>query len=153
MLWYNNGQLFFATIFNFIKEETLMKKALSLALALMMLISMICAIPVMADEPDGSQANPYYVTNPMTAPGFITIPANSTLYYQYNVMVFNGWSVEAYGLSAITVDGVTYDQPDMWGNISVDFQFNFMSPGIVGYTNGTARQDCPKSPQARCGTT
>lgn len=117
-----------------------MKKALSLALALMMLISMICAIPVMADEPDGSQATPYYVTNPMAAPGFITIPANSTLYYQYNVMVFNGWSVEAYGLSAITVDGVTYDQPDMWGNISVDFQFNFMSPGLVGYVNDSAEE-------------
>ena len=114
-----------------------MKKALSLALALMMLLS-VCVVPVMAEEPEGSAGNPYYVANPMATPNYITIPANSTVYYQYNVMVFNGWSVEAYGVSAITVDGMVYDEPDLWGSIVVDFQFNFMSPGLVGYVNNTA---------------
>ncbi len=113
-----------------------MKKALSLVLALMMLMTM-CIVPVMAADPDGSAENPYYVANPMTAPNFITIPANSTVYYQYNAMVFNGWSVEGYGLSAILVDGFAYDQPDMWGSVSADFNFSMMSPGIVGYVNGT----------------
>ena len=115
-----------------------MKKALSLALVLMMLISVICAIPVMADEADGTAANPYYVANPMAAPEYITIPANSTVYYQYNVMVFNGWSVEGYGLSAITVDGMVYDTLGMWGSIYVEFNFNMISPGVVGYVNNTA---------------
>ena len=115
-----------------------MKKVLSMALALMMLISMICAIPVMADEADGTAANPYYVANPMSAPDFITIPANSTVYYQYNVMVFNGWSVEGYGLTAIIVDGVVYDTPDMWGSLYADFNFDMISPGLVGYVNDTA---------------
>ena len=82
-----------------------MKKALSLAFALMMLISMICAIPVIADEADGTAANPYYVANPMAAPQLITIPANTTVYYQYNAMVFNGWEIGGYGLTSITVDG------------------------------------------------
>lgn len=117
-----------------------MKKALSLALALMMLISMICAIPVMADEPDGSQANPYYVTNPMAAPNFITIPANTTVYYQYNAMVFNGWEVGGYGLTSITVDGLVFDELNLWGELYAPLNFNFMSPGIVGYTNGTEEE-------------
>ena len=115
-----------------------MKKALSLALALMMLISMVCVVPVMAAEPDGSAENPYYVANLMTAPDFITIPANSTVYYQYKAAVFGGWEVGGYGLSAITVDGVVYDTPDMWGEIYAPLNFTFMSPGIVGYVNDTA---------------
>ena len=115
-----------------------MKKALSLALALMMLVSMVCVVPVMAAEPDGSAENPYYVANPMTAPDFITIPANSTVYYQYKAAVFGGWEVGGYGLSAITVDGVVYDTPDMWGEIYAPLNFTFMSPGIVGYVNDTA---------------
>ena len=114
-----------------------MKKAISMALALMMLISMICTIPVIAEEADGTAANPYYVANPMNVPGFITIPANTTVYYQYNVMVFNGWEIGGYGLTSITVDGILYDEPDLWGELYVSLNFNMMSPGIVGYTNGT----------------
>ena len=114
-----------------------MKKALSLAFALMMLISMICAIPVIADEADGTAANPYYVANPMAAPQLITIPANTTVYYQYNAMVFNGWEIGGYGLTSITVDGIVYDEPDLWGELYAPLNFTFVSPGIVGYTNGT----------------
>ena len=114
-----------------------MKKALSLALALLMLMTM-CVVPVMAAEPDGSAENPYYVANPMAAPGFITIPANSTVYYQYKAAVFAGWEVGGYGLSAIIVDGVVYDTPDMWGEIYAPLNFTFMSPGVVGYVNDSA---------------
>lgn len=116
-----------------------MKKALSLVLALMMLMSM-CVVPAVVAEPDGSAENPYYVTNPTMTPSSITIPANSTVYYQYNVMVFNGWEVGGYGLSAITVDGVVYDKPDMWGEIYAPLSFNMMSPGLVGYVNNTAEE-------------
>ena len=113
-----------------------MKKALSLVVALMMLM-MMCVTPVMAAEPDGSESNPYYVATPMAAPNFITIPANGAVYYQYNPAVFNGWSVSGYGLTAIIVDGVEYAEADMWGEIEAPFEFNFMSPGIVGYVNGS----------------
>ena len=113
-----------------------MKKALSLVVALMMLM-MMCVTPVMATEPDGSESNPYYVATPMAAPNFITIPANGAVYYQYNPAVFNGWSVSGYGLTAIIVDGVEYAEADMWGEIEAPFEFNFMSPGIVGYVNGS----------------
>lgn len=113
-----------------------MKKALSLALALMMLFT-VCIVPMVSAEPDGSAENPYYVANPTTAPNFITIPANSTVYYQYKVAVFNGWEIGGYGLSAIIVDGVVYDQPDMWGELYASLNFNMMSPGIVGYVNST----------------
>ena len=115
-----------------------MKKALSLAVALMMLMTMCFSISALAEEPEGSAGNPYYVANPMSAPNFITIPANSTVYYQYNVMVFNGWSVEGYGLSAITVDGMVYDTPGMWGALNAEFNFTMISPGLVGYVNDTA---------------
>ncbi|MBR3778551.1 MAG: carbohydrate binding domain-containing protein, partial [Clostridia bacterium] len=114
-----------------------MKKALSLVLALLMLMS-LCITPVMAAEPEGSESNPYYVANPMAAPGFITIPANSAVYYQYNAAVFNGWEVGGYGLTSIIVDGVVYDTPDMWGEIYAPLNFNMMSPGIVAYVNDTA---------------
>ena len=113
-----------------------MKKALSLVLALMMLLS-LCITPVMAAEPQGSESNPYYVANPHAAPGLVTIPANSTVYYQYKAAVFNGWEVGGYGLSAIIVDGVVYDQLDMWGEIYTTLNFSFISPGIVGYVNNT----------------
>ena len=113
-----------------------MKKALSLVLALMMLLS-LCITPVMAAEPQGSESNPYYVANPHTAPGLVTIPANSTVYYQYKAAVFNGWEVGGYGLSAIIVDGVVYDQLDMWGELYTTLNFSFISPGIVGYVNNT----------------
>ena len=113
-----------------------MKKALSLVLALMMLFS-LCITPVMAAEPEGSESNPYYVANPMAAPGSITIPANSTVYYQYKAAVFGGWEVGGYGLSAIIVDGVVFDTPDMWGEIYAPLNFTFVSPGIVGYVNDT----------------
>ena len=116
-----------------------MKKALSLVLALMMLMSM-CIIPVMAEEPEGSASNPYYVANPMMAPGFITIPANDAVYYQYNAAVFNGWSVSGYGLTSIVVDGVVFAEANMWGEIGASFNFNFMSPGIVAYVNDTAEE-------------
>ena len=114
-----------------------MKKALSLVLALLMLMS-LCITPVMAAEPEGSESNPYYVANPMAAPGFITIPANSAVYYQYKAAVFNGWEVGGYGLTSIIVDGVVYDTPDMWGEIYAPLNFNMMSPGIVAYVNDTA---------------
>ena len=114
-----------------------MKKALSLALTLMMLMTLICTIPVTAAAADGSAANPYHVATPMSAPSYITIPANSTVYYQYKVAVFNGWEVGGYGLSAITVDGVVYDTPDMWGEIYATFNFKFISRGLVGYVNDT----------------
>ncbi len=113
-----------------------MKKALSLALALMMLLTM-CIVPAVAAAADGSADHPYYVANPMAAPSTITIPANSTVYYQYKAAVFNGWEVGGMGLSAITVDGVVYDEKDMWGEIYAPLKFTFVSPGVVGYVNNT----------------
>ena len=116
-----------------------MKKALSMVLALLMLMT-LCITPVMAEEPEGSASNPYYVANPMNAPQFITIPANGAVYYQYKAAVFNGWSVSGYGLTSIIVDGVEYAEPNMWGEIKADFNFNFMSPGIVAYVNDTEEE-------------
>ena len=114
-----------------------MKKALALVVALMMLMS-LCVVPAMAAGPDGSADYPYQVAKPTSVPTTITIPANSTVYYQYKANVFNGWEVGGYGLSAITVDGVVYDELDMWGELYAPLKFNFMSPGVVGYVNNTA---------------
>jgi len=113
-----------------------MKKVLSLAMALMMLISMVCVFPVMAAD-SGSAENPIYVANPTKAPGLITIPANGALYYQYKANVFSGWSVTAYGVTSVVVDGVVFDDANLWGEIEASFNFTFMSPGIVAYVNDT----------------
>ena len=114
-----------------------MKKVLSLVVALMMLLS-LCVVPAMAAGPDGSANNPYQVAKPNSVPTTITIPANSAVYYQYKANVFAGWEVGGMGLSAIIVDGVVYDTPDMWGEIYAPLNFNFMSPGVVAYVNNTA---------------
>lgn len=114
-----------------------MKKALSLALALMMLISMVCVVPVLAATPDGSAQNPYQVTTPNSAPASVTIPAHGAVYYQYKASVFNGWSIQAYGLTSISVDGKIYDEMDLWNEILVTLKFTIASKGIVGYFNDT----------------
>ena len=113
-----------------------MKKVLSLAMALMMLISMVCVFPVMAAD-SGSAENPIYVANPTKAPGLITIPANGALYYQYKANVFSGWSVTAYGVTSVVVDGVVFDEANLWGEIEAPLDFTFVSPGIVAYVNDT----------------
>ena len=113
-----------------------MKKTLSLVMAFLMLFS-LCIVPAVTAAADGSAENPYYVANPNAAPDFITIPANGAVYYQYKAAVFNGWSVTAYGVSSVVVDGVVYDELDPWGQIVVPFNFKFISPGIVAYVNDT----------------
>ncbi|MBQ7088322.1 MAG: carbohydrate binding domain-containing protein [Clostridia bacterium] len=116
-----------------------MKKVLSLAMAFLMLFS-LCIVPAVTAAADGSAENPYYVANPNVAPGFITIPANGAVYYQYKAAVFGGWSVTGYGLTSIIVDGVVFDELNPWGEIEAPFNFKFMSPGIVAYVNDTAEE-------------
>ena len=115
-----------------------MKKALSLVLALMMLVSVIGIVPVVAaDAPAGSAENPIYVNTPNKAPGTVSIPANGAVYYQYKATVFRDWSVTVYGATSVVVDGVVFDEMDHWGQIQVPFNFTFKSPGIVAYVNDT----------------
>ena len=110
-----------------------MKKALSLALALMMLMTMICTIPVMAAAAEGSAENPIQVNTPRMIPTTVSIAANSATYYHYIPRSFAGWTITAYGVSAIIVDNVVFDTPNMRGAIEAYLNFNFMSTGIVAF--------------------
>ena len=121
-----------------------MKRALSLILSVLMLVSLL-ALPVYAEDPAvGTIDNPIYVPMGKSAPTVISLAAGQSVYYQLNAPVFNGYSVIARIPSAITVDGVRYDaySPADYG-IKVVLEFTPMSPAIVGFHNET-EEDMPE---------
>ena len=92
-----------------------MKKILAIALALVLVCSM--GMVALAEDPAlGTKENPYQVSNPMQFSNFVEVPANSTVYYAYNMQFFGGMSIVVQGVDAVTMNDadVPYSPVD-WG--------------------------------------
>ncbi len=116
-----------------------MKKVLTLALALVLAVSM-CTFSVLADdpaEPDGSLENPYLVSTPMMAPSMEEIPAGTTVYYSFSSMFFDGLTMEVYGMTEVTLDGVPYTAENELSPILVEMNATSLNDFLVGFTNGS----------------
>jgi len=134
-----------------------MKKALSLLLSLLMLVSLL-AVPVSASaddgfndgqfgewdggetpvepgEPNGTKENPYPIAKPASVPQMIELAAGASVYYQFPALKFNGWTITGYSLTGIEVDGVMHTELDL---ASRALKITLSGEGnLVGFYNET----------------
>lgn len=114
-----------------------MKKILAIALALVLVCSM-GMVALAEDAAQGTKENPYQVSNPMQFSNFVEVPANSTVYYAYNMQFFGGMSIVVQGVDAVTMNDadVPYSPVD-WGFKAELTSVNPMYPCVIGYVNNT----------------
>ena len=114
-----------------------MKKILAIALALVLVCSM--GMVALAEEvAQGTKENPYQVSNPMQFANFVDVPANSTVYYAYNMQFFGGMSIVVQGVDAVTMNDVDVPySPVDWGFKAELTSVNPMYPCVIGYVNNT----------------
>ena len=94
------------------------------------------SLAVYVPEP-GEKENPYPVSNPMMAPTYIDIPANGSVYYQFNMNFFDGFTIAASGVTAIEVDGVKYTDKNEFDEIVAKLKATSLQSGLVGFFNET----------------
>lgn len=113
-----------------------MKKILAMAMVLILVFS-LGSITVAA-EADGTEGNPYQVSSMGDVPMAVTVPAGSTVWYNFDSMTFNGMKLQAtFGLSAITVDGTVFE-PSMAMRGMIEAQLNARAASMmVGFVNDT----------------
>lgn len=91
----------------------------------------------------GSKENPHQVSGEAAPPYIIKVPANSTVYYKYNLMFYNGYTIYAYDVTGIEVDGVVYTDTNEAGEIVAQLQMTSLQSGLVGFINGTDKDVYP----------
>ena len=94
------------------------------------------SLAVYVPEP-GEKENPYPVSNPMMAPTYIDIPANGSVYYQFNMNFFDGFTIAASGVTAIEVDGVKYTDKNEFDEVVAKLKATSLQSGLVGFFNET----------------
>ena len=136
-----------------------MKKALSLLLSLLMLVSLLMVPvsadaddgfndgqfgewgdgetpvepPVEPDEPNGTKANPYPIGRPIDVPQSLELEAGACVYYQFPALKFNNWTLTCYSLTGVEVNGVMKTDFDL---ISRAIKIALSSEGdLVGFYN------------------
>ena len=114
-----------------------MKKILAIALALVLVCSM--GMVALAEDPaPGTKENPYQISTPMQFPKNVDVPANSTVYYAYNMQFFSGMSIVVQGVDAVTMNDVDVPySPVDWGFKAELTSVNPMYPCVIGYVNNT----------------
>ena len=140
-----------------------MKKALSLLLSVLMLLSLL-AVPAYADENDGfndgsfdwdivdpdvppvepeepvygTKENPYPISMPATVPTEVTLAPGATIYYQFPALKFTDWSLAVTGVTAIEQNDVMHTELSLIDRcIKITLS---MDGDLVGLVNDTEEE-------------